>query len=181
MTGRWSAPTLVLHWLGAGLVLFLLAQGWLMVHGGFDAAPRFDAYQTHKSWGFVALALTLLRLAARATAAAPPAPPEMARWERMAASATHRVMYALMLLAALSGWVLVGAAVIAIPTRFFGAFIIPNLGPPDAMVFASAAQLHVIVSRLIMALLALHVAAALKHHFVDRDDVLTRMLRLGAR
>jgi cytochrome b561 len=91
------------------------------------------------------------------------------------ASLAHAAFYVL-LLAALSGWLLVSAAIMAIPTRFFGLFVIPNLVGADASLSDDMASWHHVVSRLIMGLLILHVAAALKHHYVDRDDVLARML-----
>jgi cytochrome b561 len=62
---RWSPLVVALHWLGAAVVIGLVALGWFMVHGGADAARRFDLYQLHKSWGFVALALLVARRAWR--------------------------------------------------------------------------------------------------------------------
>ena len=62
---RWSGLIISLHWAGAALILALIALGWAMVYGGLDAASTFDLFQLHKSLGFVALALTAARLAAR--------------------------------------------------------------------------------------------------------------------
>lgn len=173
---RWSPATMLLHWVSAVLVITLLALGWFMVHADLSAASKFDLYQLHKSLGFVVLGLLALRLAARAAQAAPPPPATMPRWEIRAAAATHVALYLLMLAATLSGWLLVSSAVIAIPTRFFDLFVIPNIAQPDAVLFARMTLLHYIVSRLLMGLVALHIAAALKHHFIDRDAILRRML-----
>jgi cytochrome b561 len=175
---RWSPSTIALHWLSALLILTLLVLGWFMVHGDLKASTKFDLYQLHKSLGFLSLALLLLRLGARLARPSPEAPPAMPRWERRAADATHVAFYALLLVAALSGWLLASAAIIAIPTRFFDLFVIPNLVGPDAALSASMTFLHYLVSRLLIGLLILHVGAALKHHFFDRDDVFLRMVRL---
>lgn len=173
---RWGASTIALHWLSAALVLVLLGLGWFMVHGDLQAATKFDLFQLHKSLGFLSLALLLLRLGARFAEPSPPAPPRMRVWERRLAGLTHATLYALLLTAALSGWLRVSSAIIAIPSRFFGLFVIPNIVGADAALSADMALLHYVVSRLVIALLILHVAAALKHHLVDRDDILVRML-----
>ncbi len=175
---RWSAATIALHWLSAVLVIALLGLGWFMVHADLTAATKFDLYQLHKSLGFLSLALLLARLAARFRQAAPPAPPAMARWERRLASSAHAAFYLLLLAAALSGWLVVSAAIIPIPTRFFDLFVIPNLVGANPRLAAGMTFVHYAASRLIIALLIVHVGAALKHHFIDRDDVLTRMVRL---
>ena len=70
---RWSGLIISLHWAGAAIILALIALGWAMVYGGLDAASTFDLYQWHKSFGFVALALTAARLAARFAGSSPPA------------------------------------------------------------------------------------------------------------
>jgi cytochrome b561 len=175
---RWGAPTVVLHWLSAGLILVLLGLGWFMVHGDVSAATKFDLYQLHKSLGFLSLGFLLLRLGARLAQPAPQAPPAMPHWERRAAGLTHATFYVLMLASIFSGWLLASAAIIAIPMRFFGLFVVPTLVAPNDALSAKMVILHYIVSRLLLGLLVLHVGAALKHHLLDRDDVLRRMVRL---
>jgi cytochrome b561 len=175
---RWSAATFALHWLSAVLVIALLGLGWFMVHADLKAATNFDLYQLHKSLGFLSLALVLARVATRFLDASPPAPPAMPHWERRLARLAHATFYALLLAAALSGWLVVSAAIIPIPTRLFDLFVIPNLVGPNVALAAGMTFVHYAVSRLIIALLIVHVGAALKHHFIDRDNVLTRMVRL---
>jgi cytochrome b561 len=175
---RWSAATVALHWLSAVLVIALIGLGWFMVHGEISAAAKFDLYQLHKSLGFVSLALLLARLAARILRASPAPPVAMPPWEQRLAGSAHAAFYVLLLAAGLSGWLLVSAALIPIPTRFFDLFIIPNLVNVDAALAARMILVHWALSRLIIVLLIVHVAAALKHHFIDRDDVLARMVRL---
>jgi cytochrome b561 len=175
---RWSAATIALHWLSAVLVILLLGLGWFMVHADIGAARKFDLYQLHKSLGFLSLVFLIARLAARLGSAAPPGPFTTPLWERRLAGAAHAAFYLLLLAAALSGWLVVSAAIIPVPTRFFDLVVIPNLTGADAPLEATATVIHYAASRLIMALTIVHVAAALKHHFIDRDDVLARMVRL---
>ena len=166
---------IVLHWLAGALILFLLAEGWAMAHAGFDAATTFDLYQLHKSFGFVVLALTAARLGARAAFTAPAAAPRSA-WEQRLAAFVQASLYVLTLAAILAGWLVVSTSPLPIPTRFFNLFVIPNIAAPDGAVFARATLAHALMAYAIAGLVALHVAGALKHHWIDRDDVLTRML-----
>ena len=172
---RWSASIIALHWAAGAVILGLIALGWVMVHGGLDSAATFGLYQQHKSWGFVALALTAGRLAARFAGSSPQAPAS-ARWERGLAASTQAALYVLTICAILSGWLVVSASPLPVPTRFFGLFVIPNIARPGPALFAAAELAHRLAGWAIAALVALHVAGALKHHFLDGDDVLKRML-----
>jgi cytochrome b561 len=163
-----------LHWAAGTVILALLALGWIMVYSGLDPAATFDLYQWHKSLGFAALALTAPRLAARLVSSSPAlASP---RWERSLAAITQGLLYVLLLCAILSGWLVVSTSPLPVPTRFFDLFVIPNIAQPDPSLFASAVLAHKLSAWGIAFLLALHVAGALKHHFMDGDDVLKRML-----
>jgi cytochrome b561 len=172
---RWNGLTIALHWLAGALILFLLAGGWAMIHAGFDAATTFDLYQLHKSFGFVVLAVTAARLAARAAVKAPAAAPS-ALWEQRLAALVQASLYALTLGAILAGWLVVSASPLPIPTRFFDLFVIPNIAAPNDALFANASLAHTLIAHAIAGLIALHVAGAIKHHWIDRDDVLARML-----
>ncbi|MBV8440818.1 MAG: cytochrome b/b6 domain-containing protein, partial [Hyphomicrobiales bacterium] len=121
---------IALHWTAAGVILALIGLGWAMIYGGLDAARTFDLYQLHKSLGFVALALTAVRLIARLASAVPP-PPASARVERLLASSVQGLLYVLTIAAIASGWLVVSASPLPIPTRFFNLFVIPNVAPPD--------------------------------------------------
>jgi cytochrome b561 len=175
LPARWNGLTIALHWLAGALILFLLAEGWAMIHAGFDAATTFDLYQLHKSFGFVVLALTAARLAARAAAKAPAAAPGPS-WEQRLAALVQASLYALTLGAILAGWLVVSASPLPIPTRFFDLFVIPNIARADGALFANASLAHALIAYAIAGLVALHVAGAVKHHVADRDDVLIRML-----
>jgi len=172
---RWSGLIISLHWAAAAIILALLALGWVMVYGGLDAAATFDLYQWHKSFGFAALAFTAARLAARSVSSAPPAPVSR-RWERRLAAFTQGALYALAIFVIVTGWLVVSASPLPVPTRFFNLFVIPNIASPDPSLFAAATLTHKLAAWSIAVLVALHAAGALKHHFLDRDDVLSRML-----
>jgi cytochrome b561 len=171
---RWSALLIALHWLAGALILELVVHGLLMVHAGLTAAAAFGLYQSHKSIGFVVLALTAARLLLRIAHKAPR--PLGAAWERVLARLVQAALYALTIGAVASGWLVVSTSPLPIPTRFFGLFVIPDLARPNARLFAAAGFAHSIAAWSIAGLAALHAAGAVKHHVVDRDDVLTRML-----
>ncbi len=163
-----------LHWAAGAVILALIAMGWAMIHGDLDSAWTFDIYQWHKSWGFVALVLTAVRLAARLVSASPPAPVSR-RWEHRLAAATQASLYILTICAIVSGWLVVSASPLPVPTQFFDLFVVPNIAPPDPSLFAGAVLAHKIAAWGTAALVVLHVAGALKHHFADGDDVMKRM------
>jgi cytochrome b561 len=172
---RWNGWIISFHWAAGATILALVAVGLLMTYGGLDSATTFDLYQQHKSLGFVALALTAPRLVARFLSSSPPAPVSP-RWEGRLAAFTQGSLYVLTIGAILSGWLLVSASPLPVPTRFFNLFVIPDIARPDPRLFAAAALAHKVSAWAIAFLLPLHVAGALKHHFVDGDDVLKRML-----
>jgi cytochrome b561 len=170
----WSGLIILLHWVAAAVTLALLALGWVMVYGGLDSAETFDLYQWHKCLGFAALALTAARLAARFFSSSPAlASP---RWERGLAAFTQGSLYVLAICAILSGWLVVSTSPLPVPTRFFDLFVIPNIARPDPALFAGAVLAHRLAAWAMACLIALHIVGALKHHFVDGDDVLKRML-----
>jgi cytochrome b561 len=171
---RWSGSILWLHWIGAAIIIALIAIGWAMIYVGLDAASTFDLFQLHKSLGFVALALTAARLAARLASSSPPAPVS-SRSERRLAASVQGLLYLLTICAIVSGWLVVSASPLPMPTRFFDLFVIPNIAAADPSLFAGAELAHKVAAWAIAFLIALHVAGALKHHLVNRDDVLIRM------
>ena len=173
--GRWPTAVIVLHALSALLIVGLIAIGWWMRHADVEAATAFDLYQWHKSVGFLALAVTVTRLCARLVFR--PSPAALgAAWERALAAIVQALLYALTLAAILAGWLLVSASPLPIPTRLFDLVVVPNLSGPNPELFARATLAHAIIGYAIAALIALHVAGALKHQFIDRDAILRRML-----
>ncbi len=144
----------------------------------------FTLLQLHKSIGFTVLALSLIRLAMRLTFYPPPPEPESLHgWEKAASAVVHWGFYAIMIGLPLTGWVMVSASRTNIPTLLFDKVPFPHLGfihslprPQRRMVDATFTDLHLRLVNVTFALLALHIGAALKHQFIDRDAVVGRMI-----
>jgi cytochrome b561 len=172
----WGWPAKLLHWLMALVVLAMLALGFAMVWLTADLGTQLRLYQLHKSLGLLALALVLVRLAWRSLNQAPELPAGMPAWERAAARLTHAALYALLLLLPLTGWFMAAASPLGVPTVVFGLFTLPHpIGPSEA-VEDVLQVVHAVLAALLALLLILHVGGALKHHLVQHDDVLVRML-----
>ncbi len=195
VAARYDAVAILLHWLIAAAIVACFALGWWM-HEGVERAgldrQLVAAFQLHKSLGLSILGLSLLRLLWR-LGHAPPPPLPMPVWERRAARVIHWGFYVLMLGIPLSGWFYVstqwrGAEPLNIPTLWFGQFEVPHLfglhrADPESRQQLSAWGLstHAWLAWSGAALLLLHVAAALKHQWLDRDGTLRRMLPGPAR
>jgi cytochrome b561 len=180
----YSAVAIALHWLIALLVLTNIGLAWYF--GTLKYPANVPPIQLHKSIGITVLLLTLTRIGWRLGHRPPPLPTHMARWERWAARAMHVFFYFLLLAMPLSGWAMVSSSPLlrAHPTVLFGIVPWPNLpfGQVDPDTLHGLSKLfrktHNTLALVAYATIALHVAAALKHHLIDRDDVLTRMLPL---
>lgn len=176
---QWHPLVRAFHWLVAALILAQAAIGLTMVR--MDLSPaKVRVYALHKSLGMTILALVVLRIAWRLTCRRPPDPAGMPRWQRRAARATHLALYALILALPLSGWWFNSAS--NAPLVWFGWFDLPGLTAGYAPAWKPRALLaHQTLFWSLAALLALHVGAALWHHFRQRDDVLRRMLGVARR
>ncbi len=182
----WGLIARLLHWSMAAIIVFMLVVGVYMTRIADDMVLRFGLTQTHKSWGFVVFALVFARLGWRlAQPAAPEPPADTKPWEAVAARATHVGFYVLMALMPLTGWLMAsasplndeGAYPVQIKNRVFGLFELPDpIAPGDETLEAAFHALHLAGAIALAAFLALHVGAALKHHFVLRDGVLKRMV-----
>jgi cytochrome b561 len=170
-----------LHWTIAIAILALLATGAVMVRLTPGSSLQLDLYQLHKSVGIAVLALSVARLLWRLFDPVPPLPVSLKRWEAALARATHIGFYVLVIVLPLSGWMMVSASVWNIPTVVFGLFTLPHLPVLASLqdkkpVEDALKEVHEALAIGILVLLLLHVAGALKHHFVLRDDTLARML-----
>ncbi len=184
---RYSTIAIALHWLIALAIILQLASGLWMVDALDEQATQmraFQVYQWHKSLGLTVLILSLLRLLWRLTHRAPGLPPGMTAWERLAAKGTHVLFYVLMIGLPLTGWIVVSASKLGLPTLYWGLFQWPHLPLCGMAAEAKAAleenvgEVHALLAYTTIGLLVLHVGAALKHHLVNRDDGLARMLPL---
>lgn len=173
LSHRYSHVALTLHWVTAAAVI---AQILLVMAG--DAAEGDGARlfrDTHKAVGVSILVLTLARIGWRLGNPPPPAPLTMKRWEKVLATLTHGLFYAVLLILPLSGWLASSAA--GRDISWFGMFNWPLLPIGGGREVAGQfMDVHRLVVKGLYVLLVLHVAAALKHHFIDRDGVLARML-----
>lgn len=179
-TSRYGVVTMTLHWLLAAAVIFMLVLGLVMHEMSPDdrflGMGQFAAYQLHKSIGFTVLILAVMRLLWRWANPVPPLPGTLKVWERWAATFTHVALYVLLIAMPIVGWVMVSASPWQIPTLLYGAIELPHLTGPNEQLEAAMMTLHAIMAFTFIALLVLHIAAALKHHFVLKDDTLKRMI-----
>lgn len=188
---RYTTVAILLHWLIAAAILGNIALGWWMrgaVGASTTRALAVDAFQLHKSIGLTVLVLSLLRLAWRLGHPPPAMPAAIPLWERAAARATHALFYVLMIALPLTGWLYVSAqwrgdTPLQVPTLWFGLFEVPHLFGLDERTrafretwAATTVDLHAWLAWSTAALAALHVGAALKHQWIDRDAVLSHML-----
>ncbi|WP_096700513.1 cytochrome b [Magnetospirillum sp. 15-1] len=172
---RYDAVAVGLHWLMAAAILALLGLGFVMTGLKPGSPLQFKLYQLHKSVGVLVFGLAVLRLGWRLGHQPPPLPAAMGPGERLLAHAGHWALYGLMLGLPLAGWAVVSTSPYNIPTILFGVVDLPHLPLPRDL-NALAKGTHMIGAWLLIATLMGHVTAALRHHFVLRDDVLVRML-----
>ncbi|MFD1786791.1 cytochrome b [Sphingomonas floccifaciens] len=170
-TDRYARGSIVFHWLIAAAIIVNL---WLGI--AHDSLPKgWAVMPLHKSIGITVLVLTIARLAWRLGHRPPPLDRTMPAWERAAANASHWALYALSILVPLSGWAMVSGSTVRRPLDWFGLFPIPYL-PVSPAVGGAAHEGHEILGYAMLALVVLHVVAALRHHLILRDSTLVRML-----
>jgi cytochrome b561 len=178
MAPRAYAPMArMFHWITVAFVFTLAPVGLYMSYRG-NTLNLWDGttdalYSTHKMVGFLLLLIILARLAYRLQHGAPPDEPTLEPWQRIASHATHWSLYGLLILVPLMGWIgvsLYGARGI------FGLVELPALWSKNEEASHTAFFLHAWLGRLMFLLIAIHIAAALYHHFVRKDSVLRRML-----
>jgi cytochrome b561 len=173
---KYSNGAITLHWLTAVLIVTNLLLGLSMVP--LPISPqKLYWYQYHKWIGITVFLLTCARLGWRWARPTPP-PVPMPQWQRRVAAVTHVLLYVLLLAIPLSGWVYSSST--GIQVVYLGLVPLPDLVPNDKVLAHVLKTVHVSLNFLLFVLVCVHAAAALKHHFVDRDPALTRMLP-GAR
>lgn len=171
---RYTNGAILLHWLMAALVLLQVWIGFTF-HAMPRGPERADLFLWHKTVGATILLLAILRLIWRLTHKPPPFPEDLPRWERVSSVWTHRLFYAGLILLPLTGLSAVsgGADEATTPLKFGLVLpVIPGLSDAAGDLFG---EVHVILVWSTITLLVLHVAAALKHQFVDRARAAGRM------
>ena len=170
---RYSAVAQAFHWLIAALIVtqFVLAN---MADDLPLGAHKLALLARHKSFGMTVLMLAVLRLLWRLKNPAPELPPGMAPLERRLARGTHIAFYVLLFAMPMTGWLMSSAKNYSV--SWFGLFTWPNLIGKNESAFDFLRSTHHLLSDVLFAIAVLHILAALKHHFWNKDDVLRRML-----
>lgn len=174
-TNHYSRVAIVLHWVIGLLMIANLVGG--LARESFGEAAKPIIMGLHKSTGITILVLSLLRLMWRLGHKPPPLAASLKRWEVGLAHAIHWIFYFLMIALPVTGWLLVSAGSRKWPINWYGLFDIPFL--PIEQVKATAhifQERHEMLGFIMIALIVLHVAAAIKHHVFDRDNTVERML-----
>lgn len=169
---RYSSTAIALHWAVAILILVGFPLGVYM-HDLPVSPAKLKLYSYHKWIGITVLALACLRLAWR-VGHRPPAPVPMPPWQARAAAAAHVALYALMFATPLAGWLMSSA--LGFKVVWLGVLPMPDLVGKDKALGEALKAVHQGLSFSLMAIVALHAAAALEHHFRRRDATLARML-----
>ncbi len=174
---RYNREAMALHWITAALILANLALGVSMVQ--LSISPRkLNWYLWHKSIGITIFLLTSLRVAWRAIRPHPE-PVPMPAWQRRAAVASHALLYLLLFVIPISGWLYSSAT--GVQVVYLGVIPLPNLVAKDRTLGDALLIVHITLNSALFAVVCVHVVAAIRHHFVDRDVVLTRMLPIRKR
>lgn len=173
---RWGSLSQLLHWLIAGLIAVQAALGLtgLMLPLGVE---KLATLARHKSLGLTILALAALRLLWRWLNPTPPLPSNVKPYERLLARFTHAALYVLLFAMPLTGWTMSSAR--GFPVSWFNLFQLPDLVPKSPALYGALVTTHAALAITLALVVALHVAGALKHHYVLKDDTLRRMLPFG--
>lgn len=165
-----------LHWIVGLLIIALFVVGLIM--GELPNGPdKMNVYALHKSFGIVVLFLAFLRLSWRFSGGVPLPLPNHQAWEKQLAKVTHVALYALMFAIPMTGWVM--SSSFGYSVSVFGLFTLPDLVPKNPEFAEQVAEAHEVLAFSVIGLAGLHAAGAFKHHFIDKDSTLKRMLPAG--
>ena len=168
---RYTTPAIALHWLLALLIVGTFGLGVYM-HELPISPSRLKLYSWHKWAGVTILLLSAVRLAWRLTHQ-PPADVPMPAWQARLAHGAHHALYALFFIVPLVGWAYSSAA--GFPVVWFGVLPLPDFVPVDKALAEAIKPWHERTAMLMAAIVLVHVAGAVKHHFIDRDGLINRM------
>jgi len=170
---KFGTGRMFFHW---SIVLFLLLQiplAWYMTDMP-DGSGKLETFNLHRSFGMLLFCLAVARLVWVLLSTRPPLPSDVPRWEKIAAKTGQAILYLLVVLMPISGWMMSSFAGAEI--EIFGLFELPPLAAPDSERAESFEEMHEIQSWILLTVIALHVAAALHQHIVKRNNVLLAML-----
>jgi cytochrome b561 len=170
---RWGHVSQFLHWL---IVVLIITQ--VILASIAEDLPigikKLATYARHKSVGLTILGLVVLRLLWRWLNPTPTLPTTLKPYERTLAGLTHFALYLILFAMPLTGWMMTSAR--GFPVSWFGFFQLPDFVPKNDTLYKAMKETHDLLATALYAVVFLHVAAALKHHFFLKDDVLRRML-----
>jgi cytochrome b561 len=172
-TARWGALAQLFHWVIVALIItqFVLIN----IEGNFPLGlQKLIWLARHKSVGITILGLAILRLIWRWMNPTPELPDTLKPYERVLAKVTHVSLYVLLLIMPLTGWMMSSAR--NFPVSWFNLVQLPDLVGPNRALYDTLHTTHAVLAWLLVGVATLHVLAALKHHFVLKDDTLRRML-----
>lgn len=173
-SSSWGSISRALHWILGTAIIGMLAYGAWMNH--FPARPdRFFYRSIHADIGYAVLLLTVIRLVWRSVNPTPSLPQDMTHWQRILARVSHGALYAVTILVAVLGWAHSGAREKNY-SDWFGLFHVPQFTSPDKAVADAYEDRHIFFAYVLLALVVIHLAAAVWHHFVRRDRVTARMI-----
>lgn len=175
---RYNNTAIALHWLVALLVFVAFPLGVYM-HDLPLSPTKLQLYSYHKWLGITVLMLAVVRVFWRSTHTPPPLPDSLPRWQHIVSHVTHLALYGLIFAVPVSGWLMSSAK--GFQTVWFGVLPLPDLLEKNKELGDILVVAHQGLNLILFLLVAMHVAAALKHRFIDRDDILSRMLPGGGR
>ena len=172
---RYTKPAMLLHWLTALLIIAAFFLGLTMVDIPGFTPTKLKYFSWHKWIGVTVLGLAVLRVLWR-NANRPPPPLPMPAWQHMAAEGMHYLLYVLIFAVPVSGYFYTYAA--GVPVVYLGLWQMPAVIAPNPELKPVLKTVHYVLTMTLAAAVVAHVLAALKHHFIDRDATLKRMLPL---
>jgi cytochrome b561 len=170
---RYGVVAQLFHW---AIVVLIIVQ-FILANRQHDlplGPAKIAVLAQHKSFGITILGLVLMRLIWRWLNPVPAEPLDIPHWQRIAARVSHLGLYALLLITPVVGWLMSSAR--NFPVSWFGLVTLPDFIEPDRPTYEFLHETHELLAQTLFWLALLHVAAALKHHFIDKDNVLRRML-----
>lgn len=168
----YGSVAILLHWMMAFIIIGLIILGLYMVELP-TSLQKIRYFGWHKEWGMLALGLVVIRLIWRWINVLPSLI-SLPRWEETIARFVHRLFFILLFLIPITGWLMSSAT--GFPVSFFGLFLLPNLIGPSEHSRIFFTDVHKFLNYALITLICLHVLAALKHYFINKDDILRRML-----
>jgi len=175
----YKRPAVWLHWLTALFVFLTIPAAIIMLQPGIERSLQDPLFVFHKNVGVVIFVLVAVRLIYRLLNPPPPLPESVPHLQRMAAEATHWLLYGLLLVMAISGYVRVNAG--GFPLEGLDALGVPRFIPRSDEVANTAKSIHSLVRIPLVLLIFVHIGAGLYHGFIKRDGVLARMIPAMAR